>query len=443
MERWTCRYFRLNIFDYLVSLITNVLIYIGALVIFFFPLMAGSFSYKIVFEERGEKMQTKVSITKIKNRDNISLLKETLVELLTPFGGIEGIIKEKNQVILLKPNLVAPVDYTKGATTNPYLIKALIELIKGQQPEKIIIADGASVGTGTEEVLKATGYLEMFSSEIESGEVEIVDFKKGPFILKEVPGGKVLKELRVPELLYEVDIIINLPVLKTHDALPVTLGLKNMKGIIHESDKKRFHRIGLSQAVVDLNKVLLADFTIYDGTVAMEGLGPVHGEAVNLGLLLATKDVVAGDLVAASIMGFKKEELDFVKLAEEQGLGKANFEEIDIYGPEIDGVRRPFKRYSVTNSFYQGMGIEIKGDKGCSGCRHTFDSIMRKLNEKMMEALKNKTIYLGPVDEITGKKEQLILVGSCLHLHRGKGYYIKGCPPHPEDLIEFLENEVG
>jgi uncharacterized protein (DUF362 family) len=384
-------------------------------------------------------MQTTVSIRKIGDRDNVYQLRESIENLLKPFGGIEGIIKKEGQVILLKPNLVSPVDYTRGATTNPYLIKALIELIKKRKPAKIIIADGSAVGHRTEDVLKETGYLEIFSTEVASGILEIMDFKKGPFISKEVPDGRVIQQLKIPQILEQVDLIINLPVLKTHDALPVTLGLKNMKGIIQESDKKRFHRIGLAQAIVDLNKICSPHFTIYDGTVAMEGLGPVHGEPVNLGLLLAARDIVAGDLIAAMIMGFEKEELDFLILAEEQGPGNADLNMIEIAGPDIDSVRRPFVRYSVSNSFYSDYGIVIKGDKGCSGCRHTFDSINRKLDQEIMGFLSNKTIYLGPVERIYSRKEDTILIGSCLHKHRDRGYYIQGCPPHPEDLMDFFK----
>ena len=64
---------------------------------------------------------------------------------------------------------------------------------------------------------------------------------------------------------------------ETHDALAVTLGLKNMKGVVHPSDKKRFHKWGLAQTIVDLGQLAMPELTIVDGTVALEGVGPVGG----------------------------------------------------------------------------------------------------------------------------------------------------------------------
>jgi len=70
-----------------------------------------------------------------------------------------------------------------------------------------------------------------------------------------IPNGKVIRRLEVPKVVFESDVIINVPVMKTHDMLPVTLGLKNMKGTIKDKYKKRFHVWGLAQAIIDLNKL--------------------------------------------------------------------------------------------------------------------------------------------------------------------------------------------
>ncbi len=387
-------------------------------------------------------MKEKVSIEKSKELKDISSLKASLEKLIFPFGGIENIVGQ-NQVVLLKPNLVSAARFTSGAITNPYLVKALAELILEQTPQRLIIADGSSVGTDTQRVFSQTAYLKVFQEMLNRGNAEFVDFKKGEFVRKKVPGGKVVKKLRVPVILRSVDTLINLPVLKTHDSLPITLGVKNMKGIIHENMKKKFHHVGLAQAIVDLHKLVSPDFTIYDGTVAMEGLGPVHGDPVNLGLLLAAEDVIAGDLVAASIMGFDKQELEFLKLAEEQEMGTADWEDIEVVGENLRQVTRPFERFSLDSSYYRQMGLRIKGAKGCSGCRHTLDGVVKQMGQELNENQVNKTVYLGPQDKIGTSKDQTILIGTCLRPHRDKGTYIGGCPPHVDNLKGFLKKELS
>ncbi len=387
-------------------------------------------------------MKKTVSINNIKYNEDITHLMNSLQVLLEPFGGPEGIVSP-GEVVLLKPNLVTDIDYTKGATTNPYLVRTLAELILEQGTDRLIIADGAAVGKDTERVFKETGYYDIFADMTADDKVEIINFKLTSFVKRRIPGGKLIKELRFPELLVSVDKIINLPVLKTHDALPVTLGLKNMKGIIHENAKKKFHRIGLSQAIVDLNKMVAPDLTVYDGTVAMEGLGPAHGEPVNLGLILAARDTVAGDMVSASIMGFEKSELDFIKLAEEQGLGIADLDKIRVAGKQIAEVKRPFARYSLDKDFYSQHGIQIKDNGGCSGCRHTLDGLMKDKDQEIIENMANKTVYLGPARKIKTEKEATILLGKCLTGHKDKGHFIEGCPPHPEDLEAFFKKNFN
>lgn len=384
-------------------------------------------------------MSKLVSLQKISSLEDVEHLKQLLQKLLQPFGGVEKYVT-KGQTVLLKPNWVAGYHYTTGATTNPYLTLALVELCQQVNPKKIIIADGSSVGVNTFDVIRDTGYEKIFAEKTARGEVEFIDLKNGPFVEEYIPGGIELNKIKIPEVVTETDVLINLPVIKTHDSLPVTLGLKNIKGVISEGMKKQFHRMGLTQAILDLNKVVSTDLTIYDGTVGMEGLGPVHGEPANLRLIMAARDMVAGDLVAPSVMGFERDELRFIQLAEQQGMGVASWSEIKLTGIDIDKVKISFDRHSINTDYYDEMGLTIHDRGSCSGCKHTLDSTIKSI-ENLTGDLEGKSVYLGPQKEILSAEKDDVLIGNCLTKHNKKGLFIRGCPPHPDDLKAKLRSE--
>jgi len=81
--------------------------------------------------------------------------------------------------------------------------------------------------------------------------------------------------------------------MKTHDQTEITLGMKNLKGLLADDSKKKFHRDGLIESVVDLNAALKPCLEIVDGTFAAEGTGPVFGETKEMDLIIGSKDIVA------------------------------------------------------------------------------------------------------------------------------------------------------
>jgi len=243
----------------------------------------------------------------------------------------------------------------------------------------------------------------------------------------------------------EANIIINVPVMKTHDVFPATLGLKNMKGILQENDKKRFHIWGLAQCIVDLNKLVLPSLTVLDGTIGMEGLGPTRGTPVNSGLIISSFDTLAADTVASLVMGIEPEEIEYIKLASEQGLGCADVSRIEVRGKQIDEVRRPFNRVTLEENKYREKGVAIYEKGSCSGCKHTIEHLVVSLERKgKLNLLKPYTIMFGQTVTPPGTyKGRLIKFGSCTKKYRDKGDYIPGCPPHPEDVLAFFEEKFS
>jgi uncharacterized protein (DUF362 family) len=136
--------------------------------------------------------------------------------------------------------------------------------------------------------------------------------------------------------------IISAAKLKTHTATKVTLGMKNMFGLMPDKFKAKYHARGIISVIVDINSVIKPAFTVIDGFVAMEGRGPTDGTPVKMNLIIAGKDVVATDASAARAMGFDPKEISHIRRAGEKGLG--NIDEIEILGSKIEDVMKVFKR---------------------------------------------------------------------------------------------------
>jgi uncharacterized protein (DUF362 family) len=385
-------------------------------------------------------MKSTVSIVRCKDIHSLQDIEEALRKSLDLIGGLEAIICPKDTVIV-KPNLIKPAHYRTGIITNSLLIKALCKLSREKGARRIIIGEGSAVGYDTEKAFDEAGMREI----AREMEVELVDFKKAEWISLPIPAGKVFHRLKVPRILMEADVVINVPVMKTHDALPATLGLKNMKGVIQEQDKKRFHRWGLSQAIVDLNKLVLPELTIIDGTVGMEGLGPTHGTPVNLGILIASRDTVAADVVAALVMGIDPLTIEHIKLAAEEGLGWGRLSQIETVGESLEKVKRPFQQIRINFDAYREREIFIQEDSACSGCRHLMEVLISNLEkEGRLDLLKGYHLLFGQLVHLPSKlKGKLVNIGVCTKKYKNLGDYIPGCPPHPKDIVSFFEEKRG
>lgn len=378
-----------------------------------------------------------VSIVKCPDYLEYCSVLKSVEEAVDLIGGIESIISSGDNV-LIKPNLVWTLPFTTGAITNPYVVKAIAELSIKAGAKKITIADGAAIGCKASEVWDKGEY----ESILKGIPYEFIDFGKDNYQCVVNPSGEIFRKLRLPQSYLEANVVINVPVMKTHDALGLTLGLKNMKGVIHVSDKKRFHKWGLTQSIVDLNKIVLPELTIIDGTIAMEGNGPVAGDPVGLGLIMASSDTVACDRVAAEIMGFNDNEIDYIKMAGEQGLGCFDIDSIKIVGEDIAHVRKPFKRISLNIERLKELDINLLSCDACSGCSNVVISYLQLLeNTNRLDLLQGTTIIYGQNAHIPASiAGKIIKLGTCTRkLNREEGIYVPGCPPHPAHIDDKLQ----
>jgi uncharacterized protein (DUF362 family) len=349
-------------------------------------------------------------------------------------GGLESLVSRGDK-ILIKPNLISAYNYKTGAVTNPHVVKVLCQLAREAGATRLVIADGSAVGSKTKEAFAKSG----ISRIAEEEGAELIDLKTTRTTHVGIPNGIVFRRIGIPDVVMEADVIINVPVMKTHDVFPATLGLKNMKGVIQEKDKKRFHKWGLAQSIVDLNKLVLPQLTVIDGTVAMEGLGPSHGTPVNFGTIVSSFDTLAADTVAATIMGIDPMEIEYLQLAAEQGLGCADLSHIEVVGLSLEKAQRPFHRIQLDFRTYKKNGIEIHEAGACSGCRHVVQALLVDYLKDRLDLLKDCTLIFGqtvtPPARVKGK---LLNLGLCTKQYKDRGEYIPGCPPHPHEVMAYL-----
>jgi len=239
--------------------------------------------------------------------------------------------------VLIKVNFITTKTWETGATTDPIVVEAIIHRLR-ELPVEVYVVESDATTTNADRAFEATGMREMCERN-GVGWINLRHVKEKVTI--PVPDGETLRRIKVPRIVKE-SAVISAAKLKTHNETGVTLGMKNMFGLLPDKFKARYHARGIGKVVVDINTVLRPALTVIDGFVAMEGRGPVHGTPIQMDLIIAGKDPVATDSVASRIMGFDPHTIYYIMRAHEKGLGE--IDDIEVVGARIEDVARAFKR---------------------------------------------------------------------------------------------------
>jgi len=238
--------------------------------------------------------------------------------------------------VLIKVNFITTKPWDTGATTDPVVVEAIIKKLK-DLPVKVYVVESDATITKADKAFEATGMADVCRRNgVEWLNLRHVKDK----VTLEIPDGEALKSITVPRLVTE-SAVISAAKLKTHLDTDVTLGMKNMFGLLSDKFKGKYHLKGISKVVVDINTVLRPTITVIDGFVGMEGKGPIDGTPVQMDLIIAGTDPVATDATAARIMGFNPHDIAHIRKAHEKGLGK---NEAQSLGEKIENVKKQFKQ---------------------------------------------------------------------------------------------------
>ena len=239
--------------------------------------------------------------------------------------------------VLIKVNFITDKTWDTGATTDPMVVEAIIKKLENF-PVKIYVVESDATITNADRAFEKTGMKEM----CKRNNVECLNLRHVQDKIKlDIPNGEALKNIIVPRLVTEAA-IISAAKLKTHSNTGVTLGMKNMFGLLPDKLKGKYHLKGISKVIVDINTVLKPALTVIDGFVAMEGAGPTDGTPVQMNLIIAGTDPVATDATGCRVMGIDPHEIKHIRKANEKGLG--NIDNVQIIGEKIETAMRPFKR---------------------------------------------------------------------------------------------------
>ena len=257
---------------------------------------------------------------------------EAVKESLSLIGDVD--INE-NTKILIKPNIMVAAYHYLAMTTNQKVVDVLIQLLleKGAKKENIVIAEQVQYNK-TEEALKKTG----FSRLIEKYNTKFIDLSKTEFVEKQSNNYKFEKSKEV----FDKDLIINVPVLKTHILLGISGALENMTRVVSKKTFDELSKGNINEAIANLHKILPKYLTLGDGTIGMQGNGPLqYGEPAFINMIFASKDPVAHDKVFQEMFLLRK--ADHVETAASLGIGSSDLREIVIVGEELDACKRELK----------------------------------------------------------------------------------------------------
>lgn len=344
----------------------------------------------------------------------LKLLEAAQLEKRIPQGALVGI----------KPNLVVAKPADTGATTHPEIVAALVEYLQAHGHTNLLILEGAWVGDSTRKAFQLCGYQEISRRY----GVPLLD-TKGDATTPRSYGGITME---VCQKALEVDYLINLPVLKGHCQTQVTCALKNMKGLIPDAEKRRFHAMGLHKPIAYLNKAIQPQLIVVDGICGdldfEEG-----GNPVQMNLMMMGKDPVLVDAYVAESMGFSPKEIAYIPLAEQLGVGSSDLSQAKI--TEFDADKRQAVRRGTPGRKVRSLVQNVCEKEACSACYGNLVRALARMSDNgTLRRIKDRKIHIG--QGYKGVEEDGIGVGVCC---KGFSRHVAGCPPRAVDIVAALE----
>lgn len=256
---------------------------------------------------------------------------EMFEKAMEAIGGIKKFVK-LGQTVLVKPNIGWDATPERAANTNPKLVGRIVKRCLEAGAKEVRVFDNTcnrwdlcyKNSEIEKHVLEAGG--KMVPGNLESYYREV-----------EIPKGKVLKKAKVHQLVLDSDVFINVPVLKHHSSTTLSLGMKNLMGVVW--DRRFYHGNNLSQCIADFCTFRIPDLTIIDGYKMLTKNGPrgvSTDDVVDLKALIASTDIVAADAAATKLFGTEPDQIEHLKIANSMGLGIIDLAQVSIQRIKIN-----------------------------------------------------------------------------------------------------------
>ena len=318
----------------------------------------------------------------------------------------------------IKPNLVSDSSADEGATTHPEIVSGLLSYLQTHGFEDILVLEGSWVGSSTMNVMRVNG----LDRVLRKYQVPFCDLQKDHAVIREAKGFS----MEICETALSVEYLISLPVLKGHMQTRVTCALKNMKGLISNNEKRKFHRLGLHKPIAALNTVLHPDFLLVDHICGdpdcEDGGNPdVHNT------IFACLDPVLCDAYACQELGYSPNQVEYIGLAESYGVGSADLSKAVFRW--LDEVKLASGGQTHRTELLRRY---IHEDAACSAC---YGMLMEALIQLDEEGLTDRLPAAICIGQGFRKKTGEYGFGKCT---KGFRKSLRGCPPGKEEAVRFL-----
>lgn len=241
-------------------------------------------------------------------------------------GGIERFVKKGDDVIV-KPNMCTSYYGPEYAsTTNPEVVATIVALCLGAGARRVRVMD-YPFGGSAKNAYVTSGISEAVSKA--GGEMELMAAMKYRNLT--IPKGKALKQIRVYGDIMDANVVINVPIAKDHGSSTLTLGMKNLMGVVWE--RPTMHSRGLHQSIADLSSVVRPQLTVVDAVRILTANGPTGGnldDVKKMDTVIASADVVAADAYATRLFNMRPEQIPYIKYGAEMGLGTMDLSTVKV-----------------------------------------------------------------------------------------------------------------
>ncbi len=364
------------------------------------------------------------------------------------------------KTILLKPNVGREVDPKLGINTNPDVVEATFNYLRDRYEANFLIGDSPIINTDTKKAFEQSGFTDLLNNK----DLQFIDLDKLTPVKKEIPNGKILKNIRITGYFHDIDYIISIPVLKMHMHCGASLSFKNMKGLIYKRDKIALHHLQspklieelkksmrkikeLDIAIADLANIFVPDLVVIDASYAHEGMGPSSGNAVKLDTIIASTNFLAADIIALTLTQpeWSLEDVPHLKLISETIL--PSIKTLKDIKTIPENINKFVKRLepppkSITIKYQNVKLIDIDS---CSACLSTIFNLLKNNKEfidKHYTSEKPLNLAIGKGIKKSDLYSDTYLIGNCTFHQKENGTFIQGCTPVESTILKTIKEKL-
>jgi uncharacterized protein (DUF362 family) len=344
--------------------------------------------------------------------------------------------------VLLKPNAGRMVQPMSGVDTHPEVVAAAIDAFK-EAGAIVSVGDSPIAGVRALEALELCG----ITAVAHARNVRVVDLDLRAPVIVRVENGQAMQRFKVCAEVVENDVVVSIPVMKTHMHTVVTLSVKNMKGCLWRRSKVQLHMLEpiegcaerpLDVAIADMATVLRPHFAIVDGIIGLEGLGPGAGNPKPLGAVVVSHDAFAADAVSCRLMGIDAAQVPHLKLGAHRTQSTIDVNRIRVTPENWASYASKFAPPPAELSI-SFPGVQVLDRNSCSACQSTLLMFLTRYGDNLFD-------YFGPerpVHIAIGKGHETVqpgtlCLGNCTISHRKTGPFVPGCPPVASEIHNVL-----